>query len=298
MTNSAISRLQYLPAVLLLVVVIAVLAWVTRQRNKDYLSAVSIWQLAVEAKPHNIRAHNNYAMVLVKKGKISQAISHYHKALERGPYFEAHYNLANVLSAQGQKDLAISHYYKALELRPDSAIVHNNLGNIFKVQGKLEQAVEHYQKAVDSKPDYAVIYNNFANALRAQGRYGYAVKNYKKALQLEPNWVTAIGNLSWLLATSPDADVRDPTAAVKLAQKANELTNYSHPEVLFTLATAYAAEGRFSDAVDVAQKAVDLAEAAGEEELARQIHKHLQLYETGRPYLEAGRTKDIQSQGE
>jgi len=296
--NSAMSRLRYSPAVLLLIVVIAVLGWMTRQRNKDYLTAVTIWRLGVEAMPHNIRAHNNYAKALVKEGKISKAISHYHKALERGPYFEAQYNLANALSAQGQKDLAISHYRKALELRPDSAIVHNNLGNIFKVQGKLEQAIEHYQKAVDSNPDYAVIYNNFANALRAQGRYKYAVQNYKKALQLEPNWVSAIGNLSWLLATSPDADVRDPAAAVKLAIKANKLTNYSHPEVLFTLAVAYAAEGKFSDAVNIAQKAVDLAEAANEEELAEQIRKHLQIYEAGRPYLEASETKEIKNQSE
>jgi tetratricopeptide (TPR) repeat protein len=297
--NLAVGRLQYLPAVLLLTIVVAVLGWMARQRNKDYLTALSIWRLAVEAMPHNIRAHNNYAMALVEEGKISEGINHYHKALERGPYFEAHFNLANALSIQGKTDLAISHYNKALELRPNSAIVHNNLGNIYKVQGELDRAIEHYQKAVDSNPDYAVIYNNFANVLRVKGRYGYAIQNYKKALQLKPDWIGVMGDLSWLLATSPDADVRDPATALRLAQKANKLTNYSHPEVLFTLATAYAAEGKFSDAVEIAEKAIDLAEAANRKELAGLIRKYLQLYKAGQPYyLEARKTEEIQSQGE
>jgi len=296
--NSVMSRLRYSPAVLLLIVVIAVLGWMTRQRNKDYLTAVSIWQSGVEAMPHNSRAHTNLANALAMEDKISEAISHYHKALEYGPYADVYYNLANVLSAQGQTDLAISHYHRALRLEPGNASAHNNLGNIFRAQGKLDQAIEHYRKAIENKPDHARAYNNLANALRAQGNYESAVRNYKKALQLELDRVNTINNLSWLLATSPDADIRDPATAVKLAQKANKLTNYNQPEMLDTLAAAYAAEGGFSDAVDIAQKAVDLAEAANKKELAGQIREHLQLYEASQPYLETSQIKEIQSQSE
>jgi len=52
------------------------------------------------------------------------------------------------------------------------------------------------------------------------------------------------------------------------------------------LAAAYAEAGRFSDAVQTAQQAVELAQRAGQVVQARQIQERLQMYEAGRPYYE------------
>lgn len=52
------------------------------------------------------------------------------------------------------------------------------------------------------------------------------------------------------------------------------------------LAAAYAAAGRYNDAVDTAHEARRLAEAAGQKALAQDIHIRLQLYRDRKPYRE------------
>ncbi len=48
-----------------------------------------------------------------------------------------------------------------------------------------------------------------------------------------------------------------------------------------TLAAAYAAAGRFGEAVETAEKALVLAESANQQQLAEAIRKRLELYKTG-----------------
>ena len=56
--------------------------------------------------------------------------------------------------------------------------------------------------------------------------------------------------------------------------------------MLGTLAAAYAEAGRFPEAVNTAQKASELAVAAGQKEVAATNNKLLELYRSGQPYRE------------
>ena len=64
--------------------------------------------------------------------------------------------------------------------------------------------------------------------------------------------MTAQNDLAWLLATCPDNSVRNGQKAVELAQQAVQLSNGRSPEILDTLAAAYAEAGRFHEAVETA----------------------------------------------
>ena len=75
----------------------------------------------------------------------------------------------------------------------------------------------------------------------------------------------ALNNLAWELATSPDAGDRDGALAVKLAERACELTHYQTAIFVGTLAAAYAEAGRFDEAVATAQKACALASEKAEQ---------------------------------
>jgi hypothetical protein len=92
--------------------------------------------------------------------------------------------------------------------------------------------------------------------------------------------------MAWILATNPDTDIRRPAEAVRLAQHACELTRRKVPEVLDTMAAAYAASGQYRKAVETAQAAMDLARAKEAGELAAEIGRHLDLYQQSKPYLE------------
>ena len=121
-------------------------------------------------------------------------------------------------------------------------------------------------------------------ALLDEGRTEEGVARLSEAVRLQPSFLAASNNLAWVLATSGDDGVRNPVLAVPLAQRAAAITGGTDPDVLDTLAAAYAAAGRFEEAVQAAERAVALAAAAGPTERADAIQTRLDLYRERRAY--------------
>jgi tetratricopeptide (TPR) repeat protein len=254
----------------------------------DVDEAIVHYQTALQIKPDNAEAHNNLGNALLKKGDVDEAIAHYQKALQIKPdYAEACYNFGNALLKMGNVDEAIVHYQKALQLKPDYAEAHNNLGGVLLPKGRVDEAIAHYQMALQLKPDNAVVRNNLGNALLQKGRVDEAITQFQKTLQIKPDSLDVLNNLAWLLATSPDAHLRDGVQAVQYAGRACELTHYGVTLLVGTLAAAYAEAGRFDDAIAAAQKACALATAAGDQGLLKRNQDLLALYLKHQPYHEA-----------
>jgi len=95
----------------------------------------------------------------------------------------------------------------------------------------------------------------------------------------------ALPQLAFILATNPDLNVRDPNRALGLALRADRLTNSRDTHVLTSLAAAYAANGRFDIAVQTCEKAISLARASQQNDLADELQIHLNCYKAERPYL-------------
>ncbi len=121
-------------------------------------------------------------------------------------------------------------------------------------QGRIPEAVEQYDEAVRIQPNSAVAHNNLAIALVQQGRPDEAIKHYEQALRLKPDYPEAQNGLAWQLAALGPAEGGNPVRAVALAQRACELTGNSDVTCLDTLAVAYAAAGRFNDAITTARE--------------------------------------------
>jgi hypothetical protein len=103
---------------------------------------------------------------------------------------------------------------------------------------------------------------------------------------LHPRDATLLEDAAWLLATNPNASVRNGPEAVELAQRAVKLSEGREPAILDTLAAAYAEAGQFDKAVETAIEAHRLAEAAGQRHQARAIEMRLELYRSHKPYRE------------
>jgi protein O-mannosyl-transferase len=164
-----------------------------------------------------------------------------------------------------------------------NCVAHNSLGNALEQMGKAEDAISHYEQAVAIKPDYAEAHANLGNALDQKGRVDEAEAQFQKALQIDPSNPAFENNLAWLLATCPQASLRDGARAVALAQQANAATGGGNLVILRTLAAALAEAGRFGDARQTAQKALELARASGRQDLAGQLSHELEQYQTGLP---------------
>ena len=95
-----------------------------------------------------------------------------------------------------------------------------------------------------------------------------------------------MNEIAWIRATHPDAKVRNPPEAVRLAERAAERTSRQQPVILDTLAAAYAAAGDFDRAAATAQEATSLAAAGGPSALPSEIGKRLELYRQKKPFRE------------
>jgi tetratricopeptide (TPR) repeat protein len=247
--------------------------------------AIAHFQRALQIDPDSVEAHNNLGNALLKEGNVDEAIVQYQKALQINPdYAKAHYNLGCALFQKGNVDEAIEHFQRALQINPDSMEAHYNLSCALLQKGNVDEAIVQYQKALQIEPDDEESHINLGNALIQKGNVDKAIVHYQKALQIEPDNVEALNNLAWVLATCPQASLRNGNKAVALAQRANQLTGDGNPVVIGTLAAAYAEAGRFNDAMRSAQKAIELARAAGQQDMVEQFNGELKLYEAGLPF--------------
>ena len=90
--------------------------------------------------------------------------------------------------------------------------------------------------------------------------------------------------MAWKLATSPETSIRDGVKAVALAEQAVRLSGGKEPMIIRALAAAYAEAGRFSEAIETAQHAQELAAQQGNTELADVLVMHIKLYQAGTPF--------------
>ena len=240
---------------------------------------------SLQHNPGHLSARNHLAAVLHQLGRVNQAVEHGAETVQLFPDdAAARFHLAEALTKQNRTDEAIGHYRHALKLKHADAKVHNGLANALNQKGKVDEAVKHFAEAVRLKPDYLDARFSLAQCLMKLDRIQAAVEQYRRILQFEPNHLEAASNLAWIWATAAEPDLRNPSEAVELARKACAITFYTNPKALDALAAALAASGKFSDAAVTADKAMRLAKSAGQNNLAREIEKRLQLYKSGEPY--------------
>ena len=151
---------------------------------------------------------------------------------------------------------------------------------------QFEDAAIYYLKALEIKPDLANAHKDLGKIYVIQADFERAVISFTEALKYDPDLPDAANALAWLLAVDKASKTHDPQKALQLATRACELTDYKNPVILDTLAVSYAALGKFSEAVETAQKALQLARADQAEQLAERIRTRLKLYQTRRPFTE------------
>jgi tetratricopeptide (TPR) repeat protein len=242
---------------------------------------------ALRINPAYTDARNNLGKILLKQGKLNEAIACFNELIKRGKETaEVHYSLALTLGMQRKYDDAIKHLTAVIKLDPKFPDAHNKIGSALLATGKTEEAITYLNEALRINADQVEVYINLGKAYSQLGKYEPAIQNWTKAVELKPNNTDALNNLAWVLATIDEAWVEDANRAIEYAERACELTGYKEPVFMDTLGAAYAAGGRFEDAVRTAQQAIDAAKAGGREDLAGEIDNRIKLYQAGKRYIQ------------
>jgi tetratricopeptide (TPR) repeat protein len=257
--------------------------------------AVAHYQAALNVWPSSPTFQAKLGKALLHKNPNDQAIAHFKTAIELASHrtdterAELQSDIGNELLQKGLVDEAIVQFQQALELVPTDRIIHNDYGNALLRKGLVDDAIVQFQKALESGVEDAYapsIHYNLGNALRKKKLLGGAVVQYREALKRVPGLVAAQDNLAWIFATASEASLRDGSQALQLATQANQLSGGRDPMILRTLAAAYAENRQFSQALQTAKSALELAASQGNRALIKALQNEMMSYQTGSPHHE------------
>ena len=137
-------------------------------------------------------------------------------------------------------------------------------------KGELLLSRHNWQAATDTllkgismapAPERTSLYVSTGSSLYTQGQQELAVRVYRASLEDQRTPDVAC-YLSWVLATSKEDRLRDGNEALHLAQEALQ-ADANSPTYLNSLAAAYAELGKFPEAVDAEDRAIQNARLRG-----------------------------------
>ena len=193
-----------------------------------------------------------------------------------------------MLSLQGKFADAEGHFLTALKLKPNDTSIRRSYASALAAEGKKEAEAKQWREVLRLQPDVEAALQ-LATLLGETGQFREALAEYRQVLAMQPDALEGLSNQAWLLAACSDPTVRDGQEAVRLAERACLLTDSKQPQMIGVLAAAYAEAGRFNDAVATAQKAIEVATAAGDTNFVAMNRRLQALYRVGRPYHEPPR---------
>ena len=183
-------------------------------------------------------------------------------------------------------DTSIADFTEAIRLDPEFAEAYCGRGISYRNKGEYDKAIADYTEAIRLDPKLADAYCSRGIAYEQKGEIDSAIGDYMEAIRLNPKNAITHNNLAWLLATCSEDRLRDGQRAIDNATQACELMEWEIWNSLDTLAAAYAETGKFDKAVELQQKAVELATKDAEN---YHVRKRLKLYKDGKPYRMAAK---------
>jgi tetratricopeptide (TPR) repeat protein len=266
-------------------IVLLVLGLLTWRQSLMYADAEILWRTTIARNPDAWMAYDNLGIILSRRGDVDGAMTLFQKTLALRPDDAlACNNLGLVLCQQGRMDEGIDEFQKAVSILPGNAVFRDNLGKAFLAKGQQREAMIQFQKVLDNNPLEPKANYHLGIVLFQTGRVDEAMAHFEKALENHPDFADAWDSLdhtAWLLATSPEASLRNGPKALALARQLDRLSGGKNPALLDTLAAAYAESGQFSEAVDAAQRALALSQ--NNAALANTLREHIKLFQAGSP---------------
>jgi tetratricopeptide (TPR) repeat protein len=254
----------------------------TAQGHLD--AAIGEYRKAIESDPKYAHAYNNLGLTLAMQGKLDEAAGSFAKALELDPsYAGAEANLAKAQLEMNNLDEAIVHLKHALAIGPETAEMHSSLGIALGSKGQTAEAIPQFERALALSPNLMEAHYYLGVSLVMSGRGAEGLAQWRQILHKEPDNVQVLNETAWVLATSANAVLRNGTEAVALAEHAAQLTSGRAPEILGTLAAAYAESGNFDKAIETDQRAADLAARSGNSRLAASLNQRLTSFQAKTP---------------
>jgi tetratricopeptide (TPR) repeat protein len=239
-------------------------------------------------------------------------------ARERDAYWAAGIG-GDLLNQLGEHERAEAEFTAAIGLRPEMDEPYLGRALARLRGGRPAEAVADYDVVVNRRPGAAMAYGLRAQALAAAGRFPEALADcearqrltpgdpsvhldrgrvhvmagafdrardeFEAAAMLAAHHPVVSAHLVWVLAAAGDGAVRDAGRAETFGRVACEVTRWQDPWLLEALAAAQAEAGRFDEAVETQQKALDARSGPPSEDALFRLRR----YQNRQPFrMDAG----------
>ncbi len=184
-------------------------------------------------------------------------------------------DLAGMQSGSNQPEAAKKSCARAVELLtmlidgrsgpdPDPADANHSKRHLqvwrakcYEILGQHEQVIAEFSQILVTSPQQTDAWTGRGFAHFDLKQREAAIADFSKAIELDPKNAQSHNTLAWLLATCPDAKLRDPKRAVELAKKAVELAP-TEGSFWNTLGIARYRAGEWKDGIEALKKSDEL----------------------------------------
>jgi len=227
-------------------------------KAKDFTTAHTHYDRAIELEPTNIVFYTNKSAVLYEEGRYDECLELCERAVEIGRENRADYHLiAKPIARMGHVHLKRKDHLKAIEHLERSLSEHRNdavVKEVQKIKKQLEEekrnaylnpelaekereegnknfkngdwpgAVKHYTESIKRNPKEAKTYSNRAAAYTKLLEFGIAMRDIDECLKLDPKFIKAyLRKGEILLASKEPLKAKDAfQAALNLDQNCAE----------------------------------------------------------------------------
>ena len=221
----------------------------------------------LKMEPNNFDAVYRLGVLLSEgdpaKADYPKALEYLTRATQIQPgAAQVYFSLGNAYFLSGKVPESIAGFQAAIQRDPKHSRAANNLGTIFARVNRLPESIAAYRLAIQADPAYLDAYDGLADVLIRAKSPEEAVIAWREALRHNPNDIRAHYKLSWVLATHPESRIRDGRESESLARRGIELSGGKEGLLYDALGAACAEQGRFEEAIETTNKALDLVTAA------------------------------------
>ena len=247
--------------------------------------AFADFDAAVRLDPSHWKPRHNRGVSHALQGNHEEAIADFSAALERKPEdLDTRFNRAAILAEVGRSAEALADYDALIREEPEDVGGLIGRAAVYARLGEFSPALDDCQKAIQADPKSAAAYTQRGRVYEQLGQWASAATDFRRAVELDRESGEAYLAAAWLMATCPDARFRNPALAIEAADRALILiAGPNRWRALDVAAAAYAATGKFDQAQQLAQRAIEMSPTAKTGHLRQRLEK----YQGNKPFLQS-----------
>jgi len=236
-------------------------------------------KISLELQPDIPETLCMLAGLVARQDRVEEAISYYDQTLKKCPdYFEALAGLGHLYLTHNQPRKAADLLLKACIVRPTDQPVVDLLGNAMKRADRVDDAILFLEDRLKKHPNAAAVRNALAGMFLEKGECEKTINLIREGVKRHPEIPALVNNLAYaMVLCSGDSPLLMSEASLLMERRCEE-SNYTQPEYMRTLAKVYSKMRRAAEAVQIAERALELAKQKKAAALVQRLEEDLVIY--------------------